>query len=179
MQTLMLDMDNVITDGNILNCIEEFYQEKMDLTKITNYKLVQELTKEKTTEFWEYMKSQDFYGNAPLLDNCYEVLEKLNQKYDIYVVTSYIWREAGDFSAKCLSEKYEYLKKALPFISPEKYIFTTNKTMINFDIAIDDKPENLKNAKKKILFDAWHNQEVKDTSLIRVKNWKEIEKILL
>ena len=34
MQTLMLDMDNVITDGNILNCIEEFYQEKMDLTKL-------------------------------------------------------------------------------------------------------------------------------------------------
>lgn len=179
LQTLMIDMDNVITNGNILNCIEEFYKQKPKIEEITEYKLVQELTKVRRKEFWDFMKTKDFYASAPLLDNCYEVLEKLNQKYDLYIVTSYLWQEEGDLSGKCLSEKYKYLKNKLPFISQEKYIFTTNKTIIHFDIAIDDKLENLQNADKKILFDAWHNKNVKDASVTRVTNWKEIEKELL
>ncbi len=179
METLMVDMDNVITDGNIFHCIENFYHQKIELDSITEYKIVQELTKNRKDEFWEYMKTQEFYKESPLLDHCYEVLEKLNQKYDVYIITAYLWTESGDLSAKCLSEKYEYLRKMLPFIPPEKYIFTTYKKMIPSDIAIDDKKENLSNAKKKILFDAWHNKEEKDSSIIRVHNWKEIEKELL
>lgn len=179
MKTLMIDMDNVITDGNILNCIEEFYHKKPDVDNIDKYELVQELTKEHKEEFWDFMKNKEFYGDTPLLSDCYEVLQKLNQKYDIYIVTSYLWQEEGDLSAKCLGDKYDYLRKKLPFITPEKYIFITNKSMIPFDIAIDDKPSNLTNAKEKILFNAWHNQNVKENDLKRVYNWKEIEKILL
>lgn len=175
----MIDMDDVITDGNIMNCIEKFYQKKIDKTGIKDYKIVQELTKERTSEFWEFMKQEDFYGDVPLLKDCYEVLYKLNKKYDIYIVTAYLWTESGDLSAKCLAEKYNYLRTKLPFISPDKYIFTTYKAMLSFDIAIDDKPANLTNAKKKILYNAWHNQDINDKSMIRVYNWKEIEELLI
>ena len=184
MKTLMLDMDNVITDGTIKKYIEEFYNIHFELDDLTEYAYVQYMTKEKTKEFWEYVKDKDLYENAPLLKDCYKVLKKLNKKYDIYIVTSYLWKETIDISGNNLSDKYYYLKRMLPFIKPEKYIFTTNKSMIPFDIKIDDKITNLDNSTTKLLFNAWHNktiseEELKDKNVIRVYNWKDIENILL
>ena len=72
----------------------------------------------------------------------------------------------------------------LPFIRPEKYIFTTNKNIMNFDIRIDDRMNNLEGSDIKLLFSAWHNrdirkEELKKRNVIRVENWYDIEKILL
>ena len=72
----------------------------------------------------------------------------------------------------------------LPFIKPEKYIFTTNKNIMNFDIRIDDKINNLDDSDTKLLFSAWHNrdikkEELKERNVVRVDSWYDIEKILL
>jgi len=184
MKTIMIDMDNVITDGTFNKYIEEFYNIKVDLDNISEYAYVQKLTSERALEFWQFISDKNFYEDAPLLDNCFNVLKKLNEKYDIYIVTSYIWNETIDLSGKCLNYKYYYLRKMLPFIKPEKYIFTTNKNIINFDIRIDDKVENLNGSNVKLLFTAWHNKnmgdnELKEKNIIRVNTWKEIEDILL
>ena len=184
METLMVDMDNVITDGLFINLIEEFYNKKIDLNSINNYYFVQELTRERNKEFWEYVSTKNFYGDAPLLDGCYEVLEKLNSMYDIYIATSYLWNEIIDLSGKNLMDKYIYLKDNLPFIEPEKYIFVTNKNLLNFDIRIDDKISNLNEANTKLLFTAWHNKNVSAeklnlSNIKRVNNWYEIEEELI
>lgn len=112
------------------------------------------------------------------------MLKKLNKKYDIYIVTSYIWEDLTDITSDNLKNKYIYLKEKLPFIPPEKYIFTTNKNIINFDIRIDDKIQNLGNGELKLLFSAWHNKNIlqetlNDENIIRVDTWYDIEKILL
>ena len=183
MKTVMVDMDNVITDGVFKEYIEEFYEIKIDLDEVKTYAYVQELTKERYEEFWNYVKEKDFYFNAPLLEGCYEVLKKLNEKYDVYILTSYLWNEALDLSGDNLKNKYYYLKKMLPFIKPEKYIFSTTKQLMNFDIRIDDRINNLKGADIKLLFTAWHNKDISKEDLqkenvIRVDNWYDIEKIL-
>lgn len=184
MKTIMIDMDNVITDGVIKNYIEEFYHKKVDLDKIKSFYYVQEATKDNCEEFWEYMRDKNIYQDAPLLKNCFEVLKKLYSKYDLYIVTSYLWRETIDLSGNTLKNKYEYLKEMLPFIDSSKFIFTTNKTIMNFDIRIDDRINNLEGAEKKLLFSAWHNLDISDDELkkqniIRVNNWKDIERELL
>ncbi|MBQ9019106.1 MAG: hypothetical protein IJ097_02180 [Bacilli bacterium] len=180
MKTLMIDMDDVITNGNFNKYIEEFMNIKIDMTKITNYEYVQDLVKSKKEEFWKYVENKDLYKGAPLFKDCYEVLKKLNDKYDLYIVTSYLWTDVIDISGKNLGYKYYYLKEMLPFINPSKYIFTTNKNLLNFDIKIDDKITNLEGADIKILFNRWHNINKKyDKNIIRVNNWKEIEEVLL
>ena len=180
MKTLMIDMDDVITNGNFNKYIEEFMNIKIDMTKITNYEYVQDLVKSKKEEFWKYVENKDLYKGAPLFKDCYEVLNKLNDKYDLYIVTSYLWTDVIDISGKNLGYKYYYLKEMLPFINPSKYIFTTNKNLLNFDIKIDDKITNLEGADIKILFYRWHNINKKyDKNIIRVNNWKEIEEVLL
>lgn len=183
-KTIMVDMDNVITDGSFKKYIEEFYGINVNLDEIKEYTYVQELTKEKTKEFWEYVSDKSFYDDALLLEGCLKVLEDLNEKYEVYIVTSYLWNETIDLSGRNLSDKYYYLRKEIPFIKPEKYIFATNKNIMNFDIRIDDKIENLAGADVKLLFTAWHNkdiseEELENKNIIRVNNWKEIGEILL
>ena len=76
------------------------------------------------------------------------------------------------------------MREYLPFIEPEKYVFTTNKNLMNFDIKIDDRIDNLDGADIKLLFNAWHNKdisnrELKKQNIIRVNSWYDIENILL
>ena len=176
MKTLMIDMDNVITDGKVFELIESRINRKI---KDNDTFFLQNLLENKK-EFYEQIKTTDIYADSELIKDCYEVLEKLNNKYDIYIVTSYIWDNEYEFSANNLKNKYNYLRKELPFISPEKYIFTTNKQLLRFDIAIDDRLVNLTGATTKILFDAWHNkQDYLSEDIIRVTSWKEVENILL
>lgn len=180
MKTLMIDMDDVITRGNFHEYVEEFMGIKIDMDKTTNYYIIQETVESKKEEFWNYVKDKDLYKGASLFEDCYEVLEKLNKKYDIYIVTSYLWRDVIDISGKNLGYKYYYLKEMLPFIDPSKYIFTTNKNLLKFDIKLDDKIGNLEGADTKILFNSWHNNhETYSEDIIRVNNWKEVGDVLL
>ena len=91
---------------------------------------------------------------------------------------------ALDKSSTHLKNKYDYLYHNLPFIDPNKYIFTSNKNIIKADIRIDDRIENLKDGDIKLLFSAWHNLDLTDEYLKKlgimlVNNWKEIKSILL
>lgn len=163
--------------------IQEFLDKEIKLDDVKTYWL-QELIEDRKEEFWDWVKDRSFYENSELIPDCYEVLEKLNQKYELYIVTAYMWNEIIDLSGKNLQNKYYFLKEKLPFIKPEQYIFTTNKLLLNFDIRIDDKIQNLEGAKQKIMFDAWHNRNIDDEKLkkeevIRVTSWKHIEEILL
>ena len=182
MNKLFIDMDNCITDSKILDYINEFLHTNYELDKQTNFYL-QDLTGNKKSKFFDFLKDKNLYGDYPLKDNCFDVLNNLNEIYDIYIITSYIWNYNIDISGDNLKNKYYYLREKLSFILPEKYIFTTNKNIINADIMIDDKLDNLSSAKVKILFDAWHNRNIDDDKLkemgvVRVCNWLEVLDLL-
>lgn len=183
MKRIMVDVDNVITDSIFLDLINEFLKTNYVLNDLKGYYL-QELIKDRKKEFWEYVRDRNFYERATLFADCYEVLKQLNAVYDVYIVTAYLWNDTIDISGDNLRNKYYYLREMLPFIEPDKYIFTTNKNLMNFDIKLDDKLENLEGADIKLLFTAWHNRDLRDVDLknknvIRVNNWCDIEKILL
>ena len=66
----------------------------------------------------------------------------------------------------------------------DNYIFINNKSLLNCDIKIDDKLDNLENANVKILFTAYHNKDLSDEYLhslgvIRANSWFQIKDILL
>lgn len=183
MKKIMIDMDNVITDGVFLNYINEYFNQDYKLGDFKEYCYVQGLVGD-NNDFWEFVSKKNFYENAPLISNCYEVLKKLNKKYELYIVTAYLWNESKDISGINLMNKYNYLRNMLPFINPDKFIFASNKRIMNFDIRIDDRISNLDGAEIKLLFNAWHNQEydseeLNKNNIIRVDGWKDIEKILL
>ena len=125
----------------------------------------------------------DMYENAVLLPDCYDVLKELSKHYKIYICTDYIWREIIEYAGNNLKNKYNFLYEKLDFISPNNFIFTADKTIVNCDIKIDDKINNIEGAETKLLFTAWHNKdlsdkELKEQGIIRVNNWKEIIEVL-
>ncbi len=127
------------------------------------------------------------YEKACFIGNAYDVIQKLNEKYEVFIVTAYVLKDDISGSGKLLKYKYDWLQKYLPFISPYNYVFTSNKDIIDCDIKIDDKLSNLTgniHTKTKLLFTAYHNKKITDEDLNsnnvqRVDNWNEIAEILL
>lgn len=185
MKKIMIDMDDVICDGGFLSLVNQFLKTNYKIEDIKTYYIQDLIPKERYKEWSEFFNTKNVYDYCEIIQDTYEVLEKLSKKYEIYITTAYIFRDNEEYSANNLKNKFEWLYENLPFISPENYIFASNKEIINCDIKIDDKLSNLKGkAETKMLFTAYHNktiteEELKQEGAIRVNGWKDVEKILL
>lgn len=183
MKTIMVDMDDVLTYGNFSKILEDYLGYKPNYDNIKNY-YIQDILEDKKDDFFSKFKDMDMYKNATLLPDCYEILKELSKYYKIYICTDYIWREIIEYAGNNLKNKYNFLYNKLDFIEPKNFIFVGDKSVVNCDIKIDDKVNNIEGAKTKLLFTAWHNRdltadELKKQNIIRVNNWKEIATILL
>lgn len=182
MKSIMIDMDDVIVEGGLLHLINEYSGTNYVESDFKDF-YMQDIVPDKN-EFFNFFITKNQYDYVHFLPDAYEVIEKLNKHYKIYIVTSYIFREIVEESGFILTQKYNYLIKNLPFLDPNNFVFTSAKSIINCDIKIDDRPSNLNNAEKKLLFTAYHNQtisdqELKSQDIMRVNDWKEVEKLLL
>lgn len=179
MKKLMIDMDNCITNAKFLETVNDFLGTNYRLEELDSF-FLQDLVGDKKEEYWQYMLDKNFYEGATLLEGCYEAIEKLNQKYDLFIATDYLYPDSNpDISGKNLMNKYYYLKQALPFLTPDQYIFLRRKDLVHWDIAIDDQVKNLKTADEKLLLTAWHNKKIENKELeeqgvVRVNSWQEI-----
>ena len=179
---IMVDMDDVITTGGFLHLINEYLKTNYTEDDFESF-YMQDIVPNKD-EFFKWFKTHNMYDYCSLTPNAYEVLEKLSKNYEIFIGTSYIIRDIIKDTAFLLPQKYEFLINTFPFINPNNIIFLGNKSVLNCDIKIDDRIDNLDGAKIKILFTAWHNKniskdELNNKSIKRANNWKEIENILL
>lgn len=185
MKKLMIDMDDVICGGGFLKMINEFLNSNYTENDIKSYYIQDIIPKDRMEEWKKYFENKNVYEYTFLLPDAYETMKKLSKKYELYIVTAYVFRDDETKSAGLLKNKFNYLIKEFPFIRPQQYIFTSNKEIINCEIKIDDKESNLSgNAETKLLFTSYHNKNITDEDLkknniIRVNNWKDIEKILL
>lgn len=186
-KTIMIDMDEVIVVGKFSDYLVEFLGNvNFDNLHTQNR---QDLIKGREEDFRKIYKYKNLYkdenGNyiAPLSD-CVDVIEKLNERYDVYIVTSYIWKEDIIDAATNLKNKFEYLQYWFSFIDTNKFIFMTDKTKIHYDIGIDDRISNLESCNRKLLFTEFRNknvtkEELENIGIKRVNNWLDVEKEIL
>lgn len=185
MKKLIIDMDDVICEKNFIEMVNDFLKTNYKEEDACSYYVNDLIPKEKMKDWVEFFKKNNLYEYGQQSENVKEALEKLNKIYDIYIVTAYVFRDEESLSGKVLKDKFDYLYKNFPFLDTNKYIFANNKELINADIRIDDNINNLKGkAETKLLFTAYHNkeltnEELKNNNVIRVNNWKEIERILI
>ena len=92
MKKIMVDMDEVITTGNFNKVLEDYLGHEVDDNSINGY-YIQDVLGDKKEDFFNYFKSINLYENAELLPDCYNVLKKLSNVYQIYICTDYIWKE--------------------------------------------------------------------------------------
>lgn len=179
---IMVDMDDVITTGGFLYLINKYLNTNYTEDDFTKF-YMQDIIPDKE-DFFKWFKNYNMYDFCTLIPDVKEVLKKLSQQYEIFIGTSYIIRDIVKDTSFLLPQKYNFLIENLLFINPYNFVFLGNKTVLNCDIKIDDRIENLKGANTKILFTAWHNKNIPQSQLdnlniIRVNSWKEIENLLL
>lgn len=181
-KTIVIDMDDVITTGTLTEVINEYlgtnYKED-DFTEF--YK--QDVVPDKEA-FFKYFLTKSEYNYGKIASNAVEVIKELSEKYEVFIGTSFIFKEIVNESGILVKNKYDFLIKNFPFLDPMNFVFVGNKSILKSDIKIDDKIENLVNGDIKILFTAYHNKNISDEKLknqgiIRAKDWLDIKKILL
>lgn len=122
----------------------------------------------------EYVFTPGFFREAPVMEGSREVLEQLNKKYDLFIVSA-----ATEFP-QSLSEKQEWLNEHFPFIQWQQMVFCGSKSIIQADVMIDDHFRNLDPfAGTTLLYSQPHNATQPDGRHRRVHTWAEVATLLL
>lgn len=179
---LMVDMDDVICTKGFLRLINKFLCTDYTYDDFKGF-YMQDIIPNKD-EFFKWFINQNIYEHCELIPDCYEVLKELNEKYELYIATDYVYPEIANRCGYIVEQKFNYLQKELPFINARQYIFLANKNVLNMDIKIDDKITNLEGAGIKLLFSAFHNTDISDSELQsmgieRMNSWNDIRDRLL
>jgi len=174
MQTLSVDMDEVITDT--AKKLKDYYCRNFGFVfrdeDIQGKDLKQIVAPENFSKFHEYLNAPGFFRDLELMQDAESVLKKLNEKYELFIVSA-----ALEFP-NSLKDKFDWIVQNLPFISWKQICLCGTKSIVQTDIMIDDRTRNFSHFKgRKILYTCHHNIFEKDYE--RVSNWKEIESKLL
>ncbi len=123
---------------------------------------------ENNTFLWE----TGFFEDIPVKKDAVEVIELLQQKYEIFIVSA-----ATEFP-NSLKEKLNWMSTHFPFITWRNIVFCGHKHMIQADYLIDDHEKNLSTfSGTPLLFSAPHNLHITDYT--RVSSWLDVKKMLL
>jgi 5'-nucleotidase len=171
MLTLAVDMDGVLAD-----VLERFLElDAQDFGRRKTHAEIEGLSElEAFARAKEHVRSRGFFRGLPVIAGSQSALEKLNRKYDVFIVSA-----ATEFPLS-LHEKYEWLSEHFPFISWQQMVFCGSKRIVHADIMIDDYLKNLDPFPgTTYLFTAPHNARAKSEKHIRVHDWVELERRLL
>lgn len=171
-KTIAIDMDGVLADveAHFLDWYERDYNIRMTKDDLHG-KREEEAFPEKGI-IKKFASSKGFFQTVPVMPGAVRAIEKLNEKYEVYVVSA-----AMEFP-QSLTEKKQWLEKNFPSISWKNIIFCGDKSIINTDYMIDDHIKNLDYFKgETIMFHAFHN--VSYNHHTRVNNWEEVTDFLL
>ncbi len=171
-KSIAIDMDNVIADvaRHYLAMYEKETGEKVPESKLIGIPELEALPDK--TAILRYLHTPGFFRTVPLMAGAQEALRKLQEHYELYIVSA-----AMEFPLS-LSEKKEWLTEHFPFIHWRNIVFCGDKSIIGTHYMIDDHVKNLSTFKgKPFLFTAGHNVHIQDYP--RLNNWEEAVKILL
>ena len=181
---IMVDMDDVICGGGFMGIINEFLGTNYTETDVPGYYVQDLIPKEKLNDFFDYFLSKNMYDYCQLEPGAVENLFELNDFFDIFIGTSYLIPKIEERSGIVLLHKFNYLREHLPFINPRNIAFICNKDIIQCYAKIDDRIENLKRARRKLLYSSYHNVYLEDVFLEkkgieRACGWPDVKKKLL
>jgi len=115
----------------------------------------------------EAMFDASFFEDLAVLPDCQEVVRELAERYDVFIASA-----AMDVP-RSFDAKYRWLRRHFPFIPPSNIVFCGDKTIVDADYLIDDRPRHFAKFKgQALLFSAPHNAG--ETGYTRVASWKEV-----
>ena len=166
---LAVDIDNTIWDlvTPWLDFYNWYYDDDVKYSDIKEYDFFNILKKASKKQMLDLLNIKGFWNLVEPYEYSVEYLRKLNDEYDLYIVTS--------TSYKTAEEKFNRFFKLFPFLNESQLILTSDKGLIDVDIIVDDCPRWLENKNSiKFLINEPYNQLVLDDTIIRVDNLKDV-----
>ena len=106
-KTIVIDMDDTITSETLTEIINEYLG--------TNYKdedfegfYKQDIIKDKD-DFFKFFLTKNEYDYGHINDNAVSVIKELNEKYEVFIGTSFIFKEIVSDSGIFVKNKYDFL----------------------------------------------------------------------
>lgn len=173
MQRVLIDMDDVMADtsSQILLRMNELTGKNYTEEKLKNKALFDQFMSEYASKR-NFLHEKGFFENIPLMPHSQEVIAKIQEKYEVFVVSA-----ATEFP-NSLSEKMTWLERYFPNIGWKHTVFCGHKYQIKGDYLIDDHIKNFEKFEGKALwFNAFHNNFT-TSKYQKVHSWLEIAEIL-
>ena len=169
---ILIDMDDVIADAieRFLEWYERDFGVRYTRADLHGTRLHLVVPEEHRMIVKQYPHQKGFFKDLPLMENSREVIEELNNRFEVYVASA-----AMEFPYS-LPDKYEWLDQHFPFIHWKRRIFCGDKSVLKGDVLIDDHDFNLSVFNgRAIMFTASHN--VNETKYERLNSWLDAEKL--
>jgi 5'-nucleotidase len=111
-----------------------------------------------------------FFEDLDVMPDCQEVVAELAERHDVFIVTA-----AMDVPCS-FDAKYRWLRRHFPFVPPSQFVFCGDKSIVDADYLIDDRPRHLDRFNgEALLFSAPHNAD--ETRFRRVASWREVRDV--
>jgi 5'(3')-deoxyribonucleotidase/uncharacterized protein with PQ loop repeat len=173
-----VDMDEVIADafGKTLRAYNErtgraVTKEQIAREGIETMFAADSATPGLKTALDEMFHDPTFFADLELIDGSQQALRELSKDFEIFIASA-----AMDVPTS-FDAKYQWLLKYFPFIPSSHYIFCGDKSILDADFLIDDRPRHFDHFRGQgILFTAPHN--VNRPAKLRANNWPDVVRIL-
>lgn len=169
MKRICVDMDEVMADtlAEHLRRYNQTFDEAVTPQDLAGKGLWEITPVDRQLQLRAFLDAEDFFEDLALMPGAQQVLEQLSSRFDIFIATQAM------AVPNSLGSKYRWLQRHFPFISPTRYVFCGDKSILLADYLIDDLPKNLLRFQGQgLLYTAPHNLTA--TGFLRVDNWQQV-----
>lgn len=177
MKRIALDFDETLfpTLEKVLEIYNKRHGTNFELSQITTYNLSDSFESDVADELIELFVEKDVYSSLQPYKGAVKAVKTLvEQGHEVYIATS--------TDVRNMEWKEQLLKKHFPFIPKNNLIRIHNKALLNIDVLVEDKLDNLKStfADRVCFTQPWNRDDNTDYvySIYRIRNWGEIINVI-
>ena len=177
MKKIAIDFDSTLfpTMEKVLEIYNKRHNANIELSQITMYNLHDNFETSIADELIELFVEKDVYSCLQPYKGAVRAVKALiEQGHEIYIATS--------TDVRNMEWKEELLQKYFPFIPKKNLIRIHNKALLNVDVLVEDKLDNLKNtfADRVCFSQPWNVDDDADYiySIYRIHHWGEIINVI-
>jgi 5'(3')-deoxyribonucleotidase len=178
MKKIAIDFDSTLfpTLEKVLEIYNKRHGTDFELSQITTYNLSDSFESDVADELVELFIDKSVYDSLQPYKGAIKAVKTLiEQGHEVYIATA--------TDVRNMEWKEELLKKHFPFIPKKNLIRIHNKALLNVDVLVEDKLDNLKKSTfaDRICFNQpWNVDKDMDYvySIYRIRNWGEIINVI-
>jgi 5'(3')-deoxyribonucleotidase len=174
-QRIAVDMDEVLADAlaELIRRYNEDFGERLTKQDLDGRWMWDAVPSTRHDRLLGYLHSVDFFEDLPVIPESQRVVERLNASAEVFIATA-----AMEFP-NSFTPKYRWLERHFPFLSPHRFVFCGDKSILHADYLIDDMPRHFgRFAGTGLLFTSPHNarEKLPPGGPLRMDDWLAVER---